>query len=97
MEDTAEVIKNGVKIVGETFLPGASLLLDGNLPNGALHAAVGIGARMILGPIGLILVAADSYSKSVSQKYIWEHATGALGMAREKVKPTATAEQSTAT
>ena len=95
MQDALPVLKNGVKIIGETLLPGASLLLDGNVPNGALHAVAGIGARMVLGPIGLLLVAVDSYSKSVSEKYIWQHATDAFGKARDKVEPAATTPSAT--
>src|SRR5262245_28259426 len=95
MQDALPVFKNGVKIIGETLLPGASLLLDGNVPNGALHAVAGIGARMLLGPIGLLLVAADSYSKSVSEKYLWQHATEAFGTARSEAEPTATTAPST--
>jgi hypothetical protein len=67
------VLTNGAKLVGESVLPGASLLMDGQFLNGAAHAAVGIGARLALGPLGVVLVCADSFSKSVTDKFLWDH------------------------
>jgi len=67
------VISNGAKLVGETLLPGASLLMDGKFVNGVAHTAIGLGAKMALGPIGLLLVCADSFSKSTTDKFIWDH------------------------
>jgi hypothetical protein len=67
------VVENGVKLVGETLLPGTSLMLDGDIKGGLGHAVVGILARMALGPIGLVAVAADSYAKSVTGKGLLGH------------------------
>jgi hypothetical protein len=67
------VLTNGAKLVGESVLPGASLLMDGQFLNGAAHAVVGIGARLALGPLAVILVCADSFSKSVTDKFLWDH------------------------
>lgn len=72
-KDSARVFANGVKLVGEALIPGASLMLDGKIVNGAAHAAAGLAARLVIGPAGLVLAAADSYSKSVSDKYLWQH------------------------
>ena len=69
----SDVINNGVKLVGETMLPGASLLLDGNLVNGAAHVAVGAAAAAFVAPWAVLLVVADSFSKSVSGKNLWDH------------------------
>ena len=69
----SDVINNGVKLVGETMLPGASLLLDGNLVNGAAHAAVAVAAATFVAPWAVLLVVADSFSKSVSGKNLWDH------------------------
>ena len=62
-----------IKLVGECFLPGASLALDGNLKDGALHLAGGIVGRMVFGPLGWIYAAANSYSNSVTGKHFHEH------------------------
>ena len=69
----SDVINNGIKLVGETMLPGASLLLDGNLVNGAAHVAVGAAAAAFVAPWAVLLVVADSFSKSVSGKNLWDH------------------------
>ena len=68
MSDGMQQISNGVKIVGETLLPGTSLLMDGRAKEGAGHAIVGLAARTLLGPIGWGLVAANSFVKSVSDQ-----------------------------
>lgn len=82
--NAGNVLANGAKIIGETVLPGASLLLDGKFVNGALHSVVAIGARLALGPAGVILVCADSFSKSVTDKNLWDHATEAYHANAEK-------------
>ncbi|CDY73251.1 hypothetical protein BGLT_02668 [Caballeronia glathei] len=82
---------NGVKLVGEAFVPGASLLMDGNVVNGAAHVAAGIGIKMLFGPVGLLLAAADSYSKSVTDKYLWDHVGDLVNKAKENRKAKAEA------
>jgi hypothetical protein len=69
----AGMVTNAVKLVGETMLPGTSLLMDGNLVNGAAHAAIGAAAATFVAPWAVLLVVADSFSKSVSGKNLWEH------------------------
>lgn len=68
-------IENAVKLVGEALLPGASLLIDGKILQGGAHAVVGTVARMALGPLGLLLVAANSYSTSSTGKSLLKHFT----------------------
>jgi len=63
--DLNRVVSNGVRLAGDTLLaPGTSLLLDGQVGQGAARVAVGIVARMAVGPVGWLLVAADAYTKS---------------------------------
>jgi hypothetical protein len=67
-------VENAVKLAGEVvFLPGTSQLLDGNMISGAVHATLGYIARALLGPPGLILIAANSFSKSVTGKHLYNH------------------------
>lgn len=63
----------GVKLVGETVAPGTSLLIDGDMAAGTLHLVGGWIARKALGPVGWLLVAANSYSRSVTGRGIVEH------------------------
>ncbi|HKI01958.1 MAG TPA: DUF6072 family protein [Thermoanaerobaculia bacterium] len=67
------VIGRGIKILGETVAPGASLVLDGEILPGAAHLVGGLVARWAFGPVGWLLVAANSYSKSVTGKSLTEH------------------------
>ncbi len=60
--------ENAVKLVGEAFVPGASLLMDGKILSGGAHLLIGTWAKMALGPVGLALVIANSYSTSVTGK-----------------------------
>jgi hypothetical protein len=72
------VLARGLKIAGETMVPGASLLLDGEVASGVGHFVVGTLARLAFGPVGLLLVAADSYSQSVSGKSLLEQVRGVV-------------------
>ena len=67
-------ILNGIKAAGEVMVvPGASLLLDGNIKGSATHIVGAYVARALLGPIGWAYLAADSFSVSVSGKNLHEH------------------------
>ena len=59
---------NAIKLVGESFLPGASLLMDGQIARGGAHVLVGAVAKLLLGPLGIALVMANSYSSSTTGK-----------------------------
>jgi hypothetical protein len=79
----AEAAAHIVKLIGETrFLPGFSLLVDGKVLEGGAHAAVGVAALPLLGPVGpavWLLAAANSYSKSVTDKHLHEHIKALFG------------------
>lgn len=64
----------GVKLAGEAFVvPGSSLILDGRVGAGAAHLVGGLVAGALLGPVGYFLVAANSYTKSVTDHHLHEH------------------------
>ena len=77
-----QIFKNGFKLIGERFLPGASLLMDGKIVEGGLHAVAGLGAGLIFGLPGMFLLAANSYSKSVTGKNLLEHVTDLTGSSK---------------
>ena len=65
--EDSNILENGLKLAGETLVtPGASLILDGEFGDGAWHVAGAVLAHVTVGPLGLVLIAADSYMKSVS-------------------------------
>lgn len=68
MQAQNTVAENAVKLVGEVFVPGASLLMDGKILPGGAHLLAGVVARAVLGPVGLALVVANSFSKSTTGK-----------------------------
>ena len=70
------VIGRGIKAIGETVVPGASLVLDGKILPGAAHLVGGFVARWAFGPVGWLLVAANSYSKSVTGRSLTQHLQG---------------------
>jgi hypothetical protein len=55
-----QVVNNGIKLVGEVLLPGASELLEGRIARGAAAAGVGLGvpvlSSVVLGPVAALLV-----------------------------------------
>jgi len=61
-------VENAVKLVGEAVVPGASLLMDGQILKGGAHLLAGVAARMLLGPIGVAVVIANSYATSTTGK-----------------------------
>ncbi len=70
-KDTNETIANTAKIMGEICLiPGLSLLADGKLKKGLVHAGAGILAGLVLGIPGAALVAANSFSMSKTDKHL---------------------------
>jgi hypothetical protein len=76
-EKKNDILQNGVKVVAETVVaPGMSLLLDGKIKSGLLHTGGGILAKLVLGVPGVLLVAANSYAKSVSGKGLVGNITG---------------------
>jgi hypothetical protein len=92
MDDSLRTITNGVKLVGEAILPGTSLLMDGKFAEGAGHVVVGVGARIVLGPIGALVVAADSFSKSVADKNLWNYAPPLPSLSNDPVAESAGAK-----
>lgn len=69
-----EMAMNGVKAVADLgVVPGASQFIEGNVKSGVLYAVGGLAARAFLGPVGWLAVGADSMSKSISGKHLYEH------------------------
>jgi len=85
------VMGNTVKLLGELIIPGASLLVDGDIKYGVGHLVVGLVARALLGPLGLALVNVNSFSQSVSDKGLIDHTTDILSFERPRASlPTST-------
>lgn len=81
-------LHNGAKLIGEAVLPGASLLMDGDFGRGALHTVGAVVACAVLGPVGALAFAANSFANSVTGKGLVGHASSAV----TKLVPTRQAE-----
>lgn len=68
-----QTIDNAIKLLGEAFLPGASLLMDGKILAGSAHLVVGVWAKSAIGPVGWALVIANSYAESATGKSLLKH------------------------
>jgi len=82
MDGQSQVVSNGMKLVGEFILPGASQMLEGKVGNGLLHSAAAYAAPLLLGgPIGGLLALAvrlNSYSSSVTDRNLWDMASSSV-------------------
>ena len=67
-----KTVTNAVKLASEIITPGGSLLLDGDIRRGGAHVLLGLAARALLGPVGWVLVAANSFSQSTTGKSLPE-------------------------
>jgi hypothetical protein len=69
----SEHVLNGVRLAADVAVtPGVSHLLDGRVGQGVVYAGGALVARYLLGPLGWLAVALDSYSVSASGKHLWE-------------------------
>lgn len=68
-----QTIDNAIRLLGEAFVPGASLLMDGKIVPGCAHLIVGTWAKVAIGPVGAALVIANSYAESATGKSLLKH------------------------
>jgi len=68
-------VQNAIKLLGEAMLPGASLLMEGKILTGGAHLIVGAIAKAALGPVGVALVVANSFSLSSTGKSLLKQLT----------------------
>jgi hypothetical protein len=73
-------LKNTLKFASEFVVPGGSNFLNGDLKQGAIHLIAGAAAAVLLGPVGVILVGANSFTKATTGHHVHEH----LGLLGEK-------------
>lgn len=68
-----QTLDNAIKLLGEFFVPGASLLMDGKIVSGSAHLIVGAWAKAAIGPVGAAVVVANSYAESATGKSLLKH------------------------
>ena len=97
--ENANATGNGIKLLGEVVVPGASQFIDGNIKSGGLHLLGSVAAMAMLGGPGGLLVSAllrgNSFTTSTLHKpllrAVFEHG------ADDKTPDTAPAKTKAAT
>lgn len=71
-DDSANPTGNGIKLLGEVIVPGASQFIDGNIRTGSLHLLGAVAAVAMLGGPGGLLISAllrgNSFTSSTLHK-----------------------------
>ena len=95
--ETSQSTANGIKLVGEVIVPGASQFIDGDIKSGGLHLLGALASVALLGgPTGLVvsvLVRGNSFTSSTLNKPIHRALMG--GGAEGSDEPGAGASQAT--
>jgi hypothetical protein len=86
-DESAGETSNGVKLLGEVIVPGASQFIDGNIRSGSLHLLGAVAAvTMLGGPGGLLisaLVRGNSFTSSTLNKTLYRAIAGDSDKAAE--------------
>src|SRR5689334_14148766 len=73
--ESASATGNGIKLLGEVVVPGASQFIDGNVKSGGLHLLGSVAAVAVLGGPGGLLVSAllrgNSFTTSTLHKTLY--------------------------
>ena len=65
-------LKTGLQFASEVVIPGGSNLIAGNYKQAALHAGLGILAGAFFGLHGVLIVAANSFTRATTGHHIHE-------------------------
>lgn len=71
---TNDPLKTGIHVASEYILPlpGGSNLIKGDVKQAVIHAGLGLVARSLLGPLGLLLVSVNSLSVALTERPLVE-------------------------
>ena len=70
--DSNVPLKTGLAFASEVVIPGGSNLIAGNYTQAAVHAGLGILAGAFFGLPGVIVVAANSFTKATTGTSLFE-------------------------
>ncbi len=66
-------MKTGLQFASEMVIPGGSNLINGDYKTAGVHAVLGLVAGALFGTPGLVLVAANSFTKATTGRSLVEH------------------------
>jgi hypothetical protein len=70
--ENVNTVKTGLQFASELVIPGGSNLINGDLKQAALHAGLGLLAGAVFGLPGLIVVAANSFTRATTGHHLYE-------------------------
>jgi hypothetical protein len=80
------VLGNGLKLLGEILVPGASEMLEGKLGSGLAHNVIAgaatlalVGVSPVLAGMTVLAVKANSFSRSVNGRNLWSALNSEMG------------------
>jgi len=65
-------LKTGLQFASEVVVPGGSNLISGNYTQAAIHCGLGILAGAFFGLPGVLVVAANSFTRATTGHHIYE-------------------------
>ena len=65
-------LKTGLQFASEVVIPGGSNLIAGNYTQAAIHAGLGLVAGAFFGLPGVLLVAANSFTRATTGHHLHE-------------------------
>ncbi len=68
----SDVAQNAIRLVTESVITGGSRFLDGNVKSGITHFATGLVAGAVFGPLGVLAVKLDSFSRSARGRSLFQ-------------------------
>jgi len=74
--DNLQTVKTGLQFASEAVIPGGSHLVNGDFKQAGIHAVAGILAGAIFGPVGVLVVAANSFARATTGHHLYESLQG---------------------
>ena len=74
--ENLQTVKTGLQFASEAVIPGGSHLVNGDLKQAGIHAVAGIVAGALFGPLGVLVVAANSFARATTGHHLYESLQG---------------------
>jgi Family of unknown function (DUF6072) len=71
--ENVEPVKQGLMFTSEYLFPGGSNLVQGDIKQAGVHAALGLVAKALFGVPGLLVISANSFTKALTGRHLHEH------------------------
>ena len=82
--ESPQAVKRSLQFATESIVPGGSNLLNGDFKSAGLYLVAGSLARALFGWPGVLIVAANSYTKARTSRSLIEHMADSYGKTEKK-------------